>query len=87
MYRDVERGAGVLDPILHVIAGGFQLPALTVLSRMTQYADYTGAGVSPLPIMAIAAAVISGFWYFGSSARRPAPQPEATLAARSGSRH
>src|SRR5205814_3190675 len=35
MYRDVERGLGVLDPILHVFIGGLQLPALTVLSRMS----------------------------------------------------
>jgi len=67
MYRDVERGLGVLDPIIHVFTGGFQLPVLTVLSRMTQYAEYTGAGVSPLPILALAAAAIYGFWAIGSS--------------------
>ena len=27
MYRDVEQGLGVLDPVLHVFVGGFQLPA------------------------------------------------------------
>ena len=32
MYRDVEHGFGVLDPILHVFLGGFQLPALTTFS-------------------------------------------------------
>jgi hypothetical protein len=26
MYRDVERGHGVADPLLHVLLGGFQLP-------------------------------------------------------------
>ena len=41
MYRDVERGFGVLDPILHVFLGGFQLPALTTLFRMGgQYGDF-----------------------------------------------
>jgi glycosyltransferase involved in cell wall biosynthesis len=50
MYRDVERGFGVLDPAIHIFTGGFQLPALTVLSRMSQFSEYIGAGVSPLPI-------------------------------------
>ena len=31
MVRDVERGLGVLDPILRVFIGGFQLPALNTL--------------------------------------------------------
>lgn len=34
MHRDVERGLGLLDPILHVFIGGFQLPVLTVVSRL-----------------------------------------------------
>ena len=56
MYRDVERGLGVLDPILHVFLGGFQLPALTTLSRMGgQYGEFFQLGVSPLPLFAIAA--------------------------------
>jgi hypothetical protein len=63
MYRDVERGFGVLDPILHVFIGGFQLPVLTVLSRMKdQFGEYVSAGASPLPIFAIAAAVIWVIW-------------------------
>jgi hypothetical protein len=52
MYRDVERGLGALDPVLHVFVGGFQLPALTVLSRMKDnYGDYASIGVSPLPAL------------------------------------
>jgi hypothetical protein len=63
MYRDVERGLGVLDPLLHVFIGGFQLPALTVLSRMGgQYGDYAASGVSPLPILAVVAAVVCCIW-------------------------
>lgn len=63
MERDVERGLGVLDPILHVFIGGFKLPLLTVLSRMgTQYGDYAAHGVSPLPLFALAAAIIFGIW-------------------------
>jgi len=63
MYRDVERGPGVLEPILQVFLGGFQLPALTVLSRMGgQYGGYVAHGASPLPLFALTAAVIFGLW-------------------------
>jgi hypothetical protein len=63
MYRDVERGLGVLDPVLHVFIGGFQLPILTVFARMGgQYGDYAGLGVSPLPILAVVAALICWIW-------------------------
>lgn len=64
MYRDVERGLGILEPILHVFIGGFQLPALTVLSEMSsgQYGDYTSHGVSPLPIFGIVAGLIFIIW-------------------------
>lgn len=63
MYRDVERGFGVLDTILHVFIGGFQLPALTVFSRLgTTYGDYAGAGLSPLPILVLVAAILAVIW-------------------------
>jgi hypothetical protein len=63
MYRDVERGMGVLDPVLHVIFGGFKLPALTVLSRMgNQYGDYFADGVSALPLFGLTAALLYGIW-------------------------
>jgi hypothetical protein len=67
MYRDVERGFGVLDPVIHVFTGGFQLPVLTVVSRMSQFGEYTGGTVSPLPILALSGALIYGFW----AVRRP----------------
>jgi hypothetical protein len=63
MYRDVERGLGLLEPVLHVFFGGFTLPILTVLSRMgAQYGDYFERGVSPLPVFALAAALLYGLW-------------------------
>lgn len=66
MYRDVERGLGLLEPVLHVFAGGFQLPLLSNLSRMSgQYGDYTAGGASPLPIFALTGAVLWGLWYGG----------------------
>lgn len=64
MYRDIERGYGVLDTVLHVFTGGFQLPALTVFARMgLTYGDYAANGVSPLPIFALVAAVLFVVWY------------------------
>ncbi|MCC6862088.1 MAG: hypothetical protein IT158_26180 [Bryobacterales bacterium] len=63
MHRDVERGLGLLDPILSVFVGGFKLPALTVLSRMGgQYSEHFANGVSALPLFALSAAVIYGLW-------------------------
>ncbi|MGH9901066.1 MAG: hypothetical protein ACRD68_04410, partial [Pyrinomonadaceae bacterium] len=63
MYRDVERGLGVLDPVLNVFLGGFQLPALTTLSRVgAQYGDFFANGVSPLPLFLLTAAVLYGVW-------------------------
>ena len=70
MYRDVERGFGVLEPALHVFIGGFQLPLLTNLARLGgQYGDYAFGGVSPLPLFALSAAVLYGVWL------RPSPKP------------
>jgi hypothetical protein len=69
MYRDVERGLGVLDPILHVFIGGFQLPSLTVISRMScQYGDYASLGVSPLPMFVVAGAFLCIIWSRGVAA-------------------
>ncbi len=73
MYRDVERGLGVLDPILHVFFGGFQLPALTSLSRLEPFAEYFAGGASPLPLFALTAAVLFGIWSprFGRANKPP----------------
>ncbi len=63
MYRDVERGLGLLEPMLHVFTGGFQLPALTTLSRMgSTYGDYFTYGFSPFPLFVLTAAVLYGLW-------------------------
>ncbi|MBS1788239.1 MAG: hypothetical protein JST85_10975 [Acidobacteria bacterium] len=63
MYRDVERGLGVLDPVLHTLIGGFQLPALMTISRLgDQFGEFTGRGVSPLPLFALAAAILYVVW-------------------------
>lgn len=63
MHRDVERGLGLLDPVLSVFFGGFQLPILTVLSNMGgQYSEHLAKGVSPLPLFAVVAVTIYGIW-------------------------
>jgi hypothetical protein len=81
MYRDVERGFGLLEPVLHVFTGGFQLPALTVVSRMGQFAEYTRSGaVSPLPLLVLTTAAIYGIWAFGKAATREAPEQERARA-------
>jgi len=73
MYRDVaagqeeligvvERGLGVLDPILHVFLGGFKLPVLTTLSRMHQYNEYFSHNTSPVPLFVLTAAILLVIW-------------------------
>jgi hypothetical protein len=62
MYRDVERGLGVLDPILHVFLGGFQLPALTAISRVGSGLEAVQNGVSPLPLFVLTALILGGIW-------------------------
>lgn len=63
MYRDVERGLGVLDPLFHVFAGGFQLPLLTTLSRFNaQFGDVFVNGPSPLPLFALTGALLYVIW-------------------------
>ncbi|MBN8730087.1 MAG: hypothetical protein J0L64_06055 [Acidobacteria bacterium] len=62
MYRDVERGWGVLDPVLHVLLAGFQLPALTTLNRMNLGMEALAGGVSPLPLFAFTGALVYGIW-------------------------
>jgi hypothetical protein len=86
MYREVERGPGVLDPILHLFIGGFQLPVLSVISRMSgQYGDYAAGGVSPLPLFLVAGAILYVVWSCRFSAV-PEPKPRFSEAALAESR-
>jgi hypothetical protein len=64
MHREVESGAGMLEPVISVFTGGFKLPVLTVLSRMGgMFGEFVSGGVSALPVLALLAAVIFGIWY------------------------
>jgi hypothetical protein len=63
MVREVERDLGVLDPILRVFLGGFQLPVLTTISRLSgQYGEFFSDGVSPLALFVLTAFVLYGIW-------------------------
>ncbi|HEX9800196.1 MAG TPA: hypothetical protein VGC00_08520 [Thermoanaerobaculia bacterium] len=73
MYREVEVPLGVLDPVVRTFAGGFSLPALRTLSLTAgQYGDFFLHGVSPLPLFALAGAILYGLW---SPRFRRAPNP------------
>jgi len=66
MHRDVERGFGLLDPILHVFWGGFKLPVLTTLSRMGPFHEFFVNGYSALPILLVCSLVIYAIWFLES---------------------
>ena len=59
---DPDTGLGVLDPVLRVVTGGFQLPALTTISRMEPWASDLGGHVSALPLMSLTAVIIFLIW-------------------------
>ena len=78
MHRDVERGLGILDPIVHVFIGGFKLPLLTVLSRMHGVLpEHVASGVSPLPLFVLTAALLYGIWCMFPG-RRNSPETMGT---------
>jgi hypothetical protein len=62
MFRDVERGLGLLDPVVRLLAGGFQLPALTTLSRVAGGHEILERGVSPLFLFTVCGALLYGLW-------------------------
>lgn len=63
MYRDMERGWGVLEPVLNVLRHGPQLPAILVLQRMGgAYGEEAGMLVSPWPVFAAAAMTLWLIW-------------------------
>ena len=63
MIREAERDLGVLDPMLRVFLGGFQLPVLTTLSRLSgPYGEFFQNGISPFPRFALTGFVLYGVW-------------------------
>jgi hypothetical protein len=62
MNREVFRPLGMAEPVIRVLTGGFQLPALTTLSRMEMFRPWVGDAVSPLPIFALAGVILWAVW-------------------------
>lgn len=58
MYRDIERGYGLLEPMAHVFTEGLQLPFFTVLSRM----GYVKHGAIPALLILLTAAMVYLLW-------------------------
>jgi len=62
MYREVELGPGILDPIVKVFTQGFTLPTLTTLSRMGAYRDLIPRGPAIIVIFLLVAVVLYLIW-------------------------
>ena len=75
MYRDVETGLGVLEPVLQIFTGGLRLPALTAISRL-EILDgrYFEFGASPLPLFALTAVILAIVWQGSCPPEQPSPQ-------------
>jgi len=66
MYRDVEFGLGVLEPLIRITFEGFQLPWLSTLNRMGYFQNQP----TVLPIFLICGAVIWVIWAINSPFKR-----------------
>jgi len=67
MYRDVELGAGVFESVKRITLHGLQLPWLTTLERI----GYVSPNTSALPLLLIAALMVSAVWIFGLQKAEP----------------
>lgn len=64
MYRDVERGFGILEPIISVFTSGFKLPILTLLSQVNgPWSGHFAGGYSAIPVLLVLGFIIVGIWY------------------------
>ena len=64
MHRDVERGLGVFEAVAQVTFGGFELPWLTTLKRMSgAFSNYLSPQSSPAPVLIAAGLVIVLMWW------------------------
>ena len=75
MYRDVERGLGVFESIIHISFEGFRLPWMITLEQMGYLTR-----ASATPLLLLAAAVVCAIWTvrMGNTG-----QPARSLAANS----
>lgn len=58
MYRDVEHGLGVLEPVVRVTFEGFRFPWLTTLKNMGYFPDHTSAA----PLLLLVGTVLWVLW-------------------------
>jgi len=65
MSRDGFATLGVLEPVVRVFTGGFQLPALATVSRMEMLRSWVPEYVSPLPIFVLTGFVLWTLWWGG----------------------
>ncbi|MGH7665483.1 MAG: hypothetical protein ACRENI_14520 [Gemmatimonadaceae bacterium] len=63
MDREVWHPLGAFAPVASIFAGGFELPSLTTLSRMSaQFGQFVGHGVSPVPVFLLVAIILWAVW-------------------------
>jgi len=62
MFREVELGLGVLQPVAEIFLGGPQLPTVTVMSRMQAYQRFVDPVLSPILLFLLVGAIIWGIW-------------------------
>lgn len=61
MYRDVEHGLGVIEPVIHVTSEGFQFPWLTTLKNMG-YFPPDSSGVAVFLLLVLVGAFLWLLW-------------------------
>jgi hypothetical protein len=63
MYRDVEVGPGILNPIMLTLTNGLQLPVLNTLSRMgEQYGSFLTSQLATVPLYLLAMVILVIIW-------------------------
>lgn len=63
MYRDVERGLGVADPVVRTLLGGFELPAIRTISSMEMFAYLIPNGASSAPLLLMVGTIVLFIWW------------------------
>jgi hypothetical protein len=74
------RGIQISDSILQVMLGGFQLPWINVLSKMSpQYLPFLEQRMSPLALFLLVGLLIYGIWRYPSPEPLDAARPSSSL--------
>jgi hypothetical protein len=70
MYRDVERGAGVAEPIIRIFTEGPKLPAITTLSRMEAFRNMPYELIV-IGVLIVTAGLLMVIWKTAKTPRAP----------------